>query len=101
MEEQETTTTVKNPKQKLKPPNNYQVILHNDNFTPMEFVVHLLQTIFNHSEASAESIMLNVHQQGEGVAGVYSFELAETKVYDSMMYAKENQFPLMVTAEEI
>ena len=45
--------------------------------------------------------MLNVHQQGKGVAGVYSFELAETKVYDSMMYAKENQFPLMVTAEEI
>jgi ATP-dependent Clp protease adaptor protein ClpS len=101
MEEQGTTVTVKKLKQKLKPPNKYQVVFHNDNFTPMEFVVYLLQMIFNHSEAAAESIMLNVHQQGKGVAGIYSFELAETKVYESLMHAKENQFPLMVTAEEI
>jgi ATP-dependent Clp protease adaptor protein ClpS len=101
LDDQGTTITEKKPKQKLKPPNRYQVVFHNDNFTPMEFVVYLLQMVFNHSEAAAESIMLNVHQQGKGVAGIYSSEIAETKVYESMMHAKENQFPLMVTSEEI
>ena len=102
LDDQETTVAEKKKsKQKLKAPNKYQVVFHNDDFTPMEFVVYLLQIIFNHSEAAAEAIMLNVHQKGKGVAGIYSFELAETKVYESMMHAKENQFPLMVTAEEI
>ena len=88
-------------KQKLKPPNKFQVVFHNDNFTPMEFVVYLLQIVFNHSAGAAEAIMLNVHQKGKGVAGIYSFELAETKVYESLVHAKENQFPKKVTAEEI
>ena len=88
-------------KQKLKAPNKYQVIFHNDDFTPMEFVVYLLQIVFSHSSTAAEAIMLNVHQKGKGVAGIYSLQIAETKVYESMQHAKENQFPLMVTAEEI
>ena len=101
LDDQGTTVMEKKPKQKLKPPNKYQVVFHNDNFTPMEFVVYLLQMVFHHSEVSAEAIMLNVHQKGKGVAGIYSLQLAETKVYESMQHAKENQFPLMVTAEEI
>ena len=82
-------------------PGKFAVALHNDDFTPMEFVVYLLQIVFSHSSASAEAIMLKVHQKGKGVAGIYSLQIAETKVYESMQHAKENQFPLMVTAEEV
>ena len=88
-------------KQKLKPPNNYQVIFHNDNYTPMEFVVWVLQGIFHHPVARAQQIMLDVHKKGKGIAGVYTFEIAETKVYRSMVMAKENNLPLLVTAEEM
>ena len=88
-------------KQKLKAPNKYQVIFHNDDFTPMEFVVYLLQIVFSHSSTAAEAIMLNVHQKGKGVAGIYSQQIAETKAYECMQHAKENQFPLMVAVEEV
>ena len=105
MEEQDGVAVSEKPKpkqkQKLKPPNNYQVVFHNDDFTPMEFVVWLLQDIYHHPVSRAHQIMFDVHKKGKGVAGVYTFEIAESKVYKSMMMAKENNLPLLVTAEEI
>ena len=105
MEEQDGVAVSEKPKpkqkQKLKPPNNYQVVFHNDDFTPMEFVVWLLQDIYHHPVARAHQIMFDVHKKGKGVAGVYTFEIAESKVYKSMMMAKENNLPLLVTAEEM
>ena len=105
MEEQYGVAVSEKPKpkqkQKLKPPNNYQVVFHNDDFTPMEFVVWLLQDIYHHPVSRAHQIMFDVHKKGKGVAGVYTFEIAESKVYKSMMMAKENNLPLLVTAEEM
>jgi ATP-dependent Clp protease adaptor protein ClpS len=88
-------------KVKLKPPNNYQVIFHNDNYTPMEFVVWVLQKVFHHPADRAQAIMWDVHKKGIGVAGIYTFEIAEQRVFDSMTLAKENAFPLMVIAKEV
>ena len=104
MEEQkEGVAVAEKPKskRKLKPPSNYKVVFHNDDFTPMEFVVWVLQGIFHHPVSRAQQIMLDVHKKGKGIAGVYTFEIAETKVYRSMMMAKENDLPLLVTAEEM
>ena len=105
MEEQDGVAVSEKPKpkqkQKLNPPNNYQVVFHNDDFTPMEFVVWLLQDIYHHPVSRAHQIMFDVHKKGKGVAGVYTFEIAESKVYKSMMMAKENNLPLLVTAEEM
>ena len=105
MEEQDGVAVSEKPKpkqkQKLKPPNNYQVVFHNDDFTPMEFVVWLLQDIYHHPVSRAHQIMFDVHKKGKGVAGVYTFEIAESKVYRSMVMAKENNLPLLVTAEEM
>ena len=105
MEEQDGVAISDKPKtkqkRKLNLPNNYRVIFHNDDFTPMEFVVWVLQGVFHHPVARAQQIMLDVHQKGKGVAGVYTYEIAETKVYKSMMMAKENNLPLLVTAEEL
>ncbi len=102
-EEQKGGTAVadrKKSKKKLKPPGRWKVILHNDDFTPMEFVVFVLQEVFNKPEEVAVSIMLDVHKKGSGIAGVYSMQIAETKVFETLEYAKENEFPLKVTAEE-
>lgn len=84
---------------KLKPPQMYKVLLHNDDYTSMEFVVAVLQTVFNHSEASATRIMLHIHHNGVGVAGVYPHEIAETKVRKVLELAKEAEFPLLCTME--
>ena len=88
---------VKEPKK----PGNYAVVLHNDNFTPMEFVVYVLQEIFHHSTEQAERIMLKVHNEGMSIAGVYRAEIAEQKAYDTAEEAKENQYPLKITIENI
>ena len=82
-------------------PGKFAVILHNDNFTPMEFVVYVLQEIFHHPSERAERIMLAVHKEGMGIAGVYRAEIAEQKAYDTAEEAKENQYPLKITIEEI
>ena len=82
-------------------PGKFAVILHNDDFTPMEFVVYVLQEVFNHPFERAEQIMLSVHKEGMGVAGIYRLEIAETKAYDTAELAKENQYPLKITIEEI
>ena len=87
-------------KQKIKPPNNYFVIFRNDDYTPMEFVVYLLRKIFNKTESEAERIMMNVHSNGEGIAGFYPLQIAEQKAYESIKESKENQYPLNVVLRE-
>ena len=86
---------------KAKPPSKWAVILHNDDYTPMEFVVFILIEIFHHPPERAERIMLSVHKEGMGVAGIYRLEIAETKAYDTAEVAKENQYPLKITIEEV
>jgi ATP-dependent Clp protease adaptor protein ClpS len=87
-------------KTKLERPPLYKVLLHNDDFTAMEFVVFILQTVFNHGESDAVRIMLNVHRQGIGLAGVYTYEVAEMKVDKVTSIAQANEFPLLCTMEE-
>ena len=82
-------------------PGKFAVILHNDNFTPMDFVVFVLQEVFHHPFERAEQIMLSVHKEGIGVAGIYRLEIAETKAFETAEFAKENQYPLKITIEEI
>ena len=82
-------------------PGNFAVIFHNDNYTPRDFVVYVLQEVFHHPSDQAERIMMSVHNEGMGIAGVYRFELAEQKAYDSTVLSKENQYPLNITVEEM
>ncbi len=85
---------------RLKRPPLYKVLIHNDNFTTMEFVVYVLHTVFQHAEAEAVRIMLQVHTQGVGVAGVYTYEIAEMKVAKVTSLAQAHEFPLLCTMEE-
>lgn len=85
---------------KTKKPAMYRVLLLNDDYTPMEFVVSILIGIFNKSPEDATRIMLNVHQTGIGTCGIYTFEVAETKVAQVMDAAKRNQHPLQCTLEK-
>ncbi|MGM0557133.1 MAG: ATP-dependent Clp protease adapter ClpS [Myxococcota bacterium] len=89
----------KKKKEKTKEPPQYKVLFHNDNYTTMEFVVRALETIFNKSPAEAAQVMLHVHNTGSGVAGVYSRDVAETKVHQTRKWAREEGHPLMVTME--
>ena len=82
-------------------PGNFAVILHNDNYTPKDFVVYVLQEIFGHSTDQAEKIMMSVHDRGMGVAGIYHLEIAEQKAYEAAVEAKDNEFPLKITVDEI
>lgn len=84
---------------KLAQPKMYKVLLLNDDFTPMDFVVHILQRFFNKNETEASRIMLEVHQKGAGLAGVFSREIAEMKVMQTNQYARMNQHPLKTTME--
>jgi ATP-dependent Clp protease adaptor protein ClpS len=86
---------------RLKRPPLYQVVLHNDDFTTMEFVVYVLQNVFQRSEPDAFRIMLQVHLEGVGVAGVYTYEIAEMKVSKVTELARANEFPLLCTIEEM
>ncbi len=87
-------------KPKLKKPPLYRVILLNDDYTPMEFVVYLLRSIFHKTESEAEKIMMNVHTIGEGIAGLYPLQIAEQKTYETLKESKENQYPLNVILRE-
>lgn len=87
-------------KVKVKKPKHYKVIMHNDDFTTMEFVVHILTTIFRKEILEAERIMMDVHTKGRGIVGVYPYDIAVTKVSLSMEKAKEEGFPFKVTVEE-
>jgi ATP-dependent Clp protease adaptor protein ClpS len=86
-------------KQKLQRPKLYKVLLHNDNYTTRDFVVAVLREVFHKSETDAVQIMLHVHYNGIGVAGVYTFEVAETKIRLVEKLARENDFPLRLSME--
>lgn len=86
--------------EKVDEPRLYKVLLHNDDFTTMEFVVWVLESVFNMSEEQAIQVMLNVHLRGTGVAGIYTLEIAEMKVEKTMALAREHEYPLLVTMEE-
>lgn len=88
-------------KPKLKPPKQYKVILNNDDYTPMEFVVQVLMTFFAMDHAKATRVMLAVHTKGKGVCGTFSYEIAETKVDQVNEYSKINQHPLLCSMEEV
>lgn len=90
---------VQEAKPKLKKPQLYKVILLNDDYTPMEFVVRVLERFFHKNREEATRIMLHVHQKGMGICGVFTREVAETKVRQVMLYAAENQHPLQCTME--
>ena len=87
-------------REKLKKPPLFRVLLHNDDFTTMEFVVYVLQKVFQRNETDAFRIMLQVHTQGVGVAGVYTYEVAEMKVEKVTQMARVQEFPLLCTLEE-
>ncbi len=86
--------------QKTKPPQMYQVVMLNDDYTPMEFVVYVLEQFFNKSREDATRIMLHVHQHGVGVCGVFTYEVAETKVAQVVDTARRHQHPLQCTMEK-
>lgn len=85
---------------RTKKPTPYKVLMLNDDYTPMEFVVHVLQHFFRMSMEDATRVMLHVHQKGVGVCGVFSYEVAETKVTQVIDYARANQHPLQCTLEK-
>lgn len=94
------TGTLTRSKSKTKEPSLYKVVLLNDDFTPMDFVVQILKKFFGKSEAEANNIMLQVHNQGAGIAGVFSHEIAETKVYLVHEYSRQSQHPLKCVMEK-
>ena len=85
---------------KTKKPSMYKVIMLNDDYTPMEFVIHVLKQFFGRSNIEASNIMMNVHKRGVGVCGVYSFEVAESKAQKTMQYARQNEHPLQLQLEK-
>jgi len=93
------TEVERKQKTKLQRPKLYKVLLLNDDYTTMEFVVALLIHVFHHDESSAQAIMLHIHQNGVGIAGVYTYEVAETKVATVMELAEKAEFPLQCTLE--
>lgn len=92
--------TIQQSRQKVRPPSMYKVILHNDDYTTMEFVVEVLRRIFRKSIEDATTIMLNVHKNGTGVCGIFTGEIAETKVEMVHSMARERGFPLKCTMEK-
>jgi ATP-dependent Clp protease adaptor protein ClpS len=94
------TGTVVKARPKTKKPSMYRVLLLNDDYTPMEFVVHILERFFSKSREAATEIMLHVHQRGVGVCGIYTYEVAETKVAQTIEFARRHQHPLQCTMEK-
>ena len=88
------------PQPRTKPPQLFQVILHNDDYTTMEFVIHVLESVFAKATPEAYRIMMHVHLRGRGLCGAYPYEIAETKVATVHDLARENGFPLRATLEE-
>jgi ATP-dependent Clp protease adaptor protein ClpS len=99
-EEGPGTGVVVKTKPKTKKPSMYKVLMLNDDYTPMEFVVHILERFFNKSRQEATRIMLHVHKRGVGICGVYTYEVAETKVTQVMDFARQHQHPLQCTLEK-
>ncbi len=83
-----------------KEPSLYRVIILNDDYTPMDFVIYVLQNIFGHDEGQAYQVMLDIHKKGAGLGGIYTYEIAETKSMQMNQFAKENKHPLKSFVEE-
>jgi ATP-dependent Clp protease adaptor protein ClpS len=98
--EEGETNVITKTKPKTQRPPMYKVLLLNDDYTPMEFVVHVLERFFGVSHSQAVEIMLTVHKKGVAVVGVFSYEIAETKVAQVMDFARRNQHPLQCTMEK-
>ncbi len=94
------TGIVTKTRPKTKKPNLYKVLLLNDDYTPMEFVVLILEKYFNKSREEANRVMLHVHQKGVGICGVFTYEVAETKVTQVMDFSRKNSHPLQCTMEK-
>ena len=86
--------------EKVEEPKSYKVLMHNDDYTPMNFVIFVLKKFFSKADSEAMEIMFDVHNKGLGVAGVFSFEVAETKVTQVNQFSKNNQYPLKTSYEE-
>ncbi|MFM2630245.1 ATP-dependent Clp protease adapter ClpS [Vibrio chagasii] len=86
---------------KVKPPAMYNVVLNNDDYTPMDFVIEILERFFSLDIEKATEVMLKVHYEGKAICGTYSAEIAETKVAQVTMYSKENEHPLLCTMEQV
>jgi ATP-dependent Clp protease adaptor protein ClpS len=99
-EEGTGTSVITRVKPQTKRPNLYRVLLLNDDYTPMEFVVHVLERFFNKSREDATRIMLHVHQNGVGECGVFTYEVAETKVTQVMDFSRKHQHPLQCVMEK-
>jgi ATP-dependent Clp protease adaptor protein ClpS len=94
-------SAVAESREKVEQPPLYKVLLHNDDYTTMEFVVWVLESVYNMPEDQAIQVMLNVHLRGTGVAGIYTYEIAETKVERTISLAREHEYPLLATMEEV
>lgn len=99
--QQEHGLVVEEAAPKLKRPPQYQVLLLNDDYTPMEFVVEVLERVFGMDRTLATRVMLEVHTKGRGVCGVFTYEIAETKVAQVTSFARQQQHPLLCTMEEV
>ena len=88
-------------KPKLKKPSKFQVVLLNDDYSTMEFVVEVLKRFFAKTQSDAEQLMMQIHISGEGICGIYSFDVAQTKVKQVLSFAKQNQQPLMCVLREV
>ncbi|MBW3532271.1 MULTISPECIES: ATP-dependent Clp protease adapter ClpS [unclassified Shewanella] len=84
----------------LMPPSMYKVVLNNDDYTPMDFVIEVLQVFFRKNEQEATDIMLTIHHQGKGICGIFPFGIAETKVIQVNQFARQNQHPLLCSLEK-
>ncbi len=100
MDEDKQTGTMLKSRPKTKKPSMYKVLLLNDDYTPMEFVVHILERFFSKNRQEATDIMLHVHRRGVGICGIYTYEVAETKVAQVMDFARANEQPLQCTMEK-
>ena len=98
--EESQTGVLTKSKPQIKEPSLYKVILLNDDFTPMDFVIHILKKFFKKTDPEAQSLMLEVHHQGSATAGVFSHEVAETKVYLVNEFSRQNQHPLKCVMEK-
>ena len=99
-EEEQQTGLLLKPKPKTKKPSMYKVLLLNDDYTPMEFVVHILERFFGKNKQEATDIMLHVHRRGVGICGIFTYEVAETKVAQVMDHARSQEQPLQCTMEK-
>lgn len=95
-----STDVLSESEAKLEKPKLFKVLLHNDDFTTMEFVVYVLESVFNRTTPEAFAVMMKVHNEGVGIAGIYSFEIATMKAEKAMHLAKAHEFPFLCSVEE-